>query len=213
MAYGTYSLNVNIGGITAGQQIVREGNHPNPYEVDLPIATAGTFSSVDAPNNTANVDLPTDHTLDDGAGTYDIYWTDNGAKLRYVVEGDVDAANNVMELINGSGDEYPANNTVCQVSEVTQINTSIDGDESKLISLAMLDATNPATKPKGHVQFVDAGGLEIAEVDLRTNEPRVWDLEGGDDNEFTGNVIRTAYASTNSTVQAQDLKILSLEDA
>jgi hypothetical protein len=212
MAFGTYSLNVNIGGIVAGQQITREGNHPNPYEVQLPLAVAGEFKDVD--NNAANVELPADHGLDDGAGTFDVYWTDNGAKLRYVVDGDVDAANNVMELANGSGDgPYPANNTACQVSAVTEINTSIDGDESKLMSIAIMDPTNPSTKPLGHVQFVDVGGAEIAEVDLRANEPRVWDLEGGDNNEFTGNVIRKAYASANSTAQAQGLKILSLEDA
>jgi hypothetical protein len=205
MAYGTYSVNVNVGGIQVSKQIVREGNHPNPYEVTLPVASAGTLTDVDSANNVGNVTLSANHGLTNG--TYDVYF---GTGMRYNVEGTV--ANNTMSLINGSGDTIAANNTACQVAAVTQINTAIDGDASNLlaISLEKSDATSTA---EGHVQFQATAAEEIAEEDLVANQPRVWDFEGGDTNILTGNVVVTAYASQNDTAATATLKVVSLEDA
>lgn len=205
MAYGTYSINVNIGGVQITKQISREGNHPNPYEVTLPVASAGTLADVDGGNNVGNVTLSANHGLTNG--TYDVYF---GTGMRYGVEGTV--SGNTLSLINGAGDAIAANNTVCQVSAVTQINTAIDGDASKLFTLS-LESTNASSTTDGHIQFQAASAEEIAEVDLDANNPRVWDFEGGDTNILTGNVVVTAYASQNGTTEALTLKVVSLEDA
>jgi hypothetical protein len=205
MAYGTYSINVNIGGVQITKQITREGNHPNPYEVVLHVATAGTLTAVDVGNNVGNVTLGAGHGLT--SGTYDVYFATG---IRYGVEGTI--ADNTLSLINGSGDTIAANNTACQVSKVTQINTAIDGDASELFTLS-LESANATSDANGHIQFQATAAEEIAEVDLDANSPRVWDFDGGDTNILTGNVVVTAYASHNSTTEALTLKVVSLENA
>lgn len=205
MAFGTYSLNVNVGGIQVSKQITREGNHPNPYEVTLPVATAGTILNEDSANNVCNVTLPGEHGLTNG--TYDLYFP---AGIRYGVTGAITA--NTMAVTLGAGDAIPDENTVVQVSKVTQINTAIDGDASELFAISLEKADTTSTA-KGHIQFQAAAAEEIAEEDLVANQPRVWDFEGGDTNILTGNVVVTSYASQNDTAATANLKVVSLEDA
>jgi len=205
MAYGTYNINANVGGVQITKQINREGNHPNPYEVTLPVASAGTLSGVDTGNNVANVTLASGHGLTNG--TYDVYFATG---IRYGTTGAI--TDNTMAISVGSGDSLPANNTACQVSKVTQINTAIDGDASKLFAIS-LESTNASSTANGHIQFQAASAEEIAEVDLDANSPRVWDFEGGDTNILTGNVVVTAYASQNDTAATKTLKVVSIEDA
>ena len=113
MAYGTYSVNANIGGIQISDQIVREGDHPNPYEVTLPIASSGTI--VNRTNNIlSDVTLLADHGLTNG--TYDCFFSTG---VKYACEGTI--TDNTMTLTNGTGDDFPVNTTACQVSKVTSI--------------------------------------------------------------------------------------------
>lgn len=204
MAYATYSVNANIGGIQISDQITREGDHPNPYEVTLPIASSGTI--VNRTNNIlSDVTLLGGHGLTNG--TYDCFFTTG---VKYACEGTI--TSNVMTLTNGTGDDFPANAAACQVSKVTAINTAIDGDEIEILAICLKTAN--ATKTKvGHIKFMDAANLTIGEIDLVENTPRVWDVAGGTTTPLTGNVVTHAEAAMNDIALTATLQIASLEDS
>jgi hypothetical protein len=204
MAYGTYSVNANIGGIQISDQIVREGDHPNPYEITLPVASTGTI--VNRTNDTlTDVTLSGGHGLTNG--TYDCFFSGGVA---YGCTGNI--TSNVLTLNGGAGDAFPVNTTTCQVSKVTAINTAIDGDEIEIIAIN-LKTTNGTKTKVGHIKFMDSGNALVAEIDLVENTPRVWDIAGGATNSFTGNAITHAQAAMNDTVTAATLQIASLEDS
>lgn len=204
MAYGSYSVNATIGGIQISETITREGDHPNPYEISLGVASTGTVT-----NRTNNV--LTDVTLSGGHGltngTYDCFFSGG---VRYGLTGAI--VSNTMTLSDGAGDDFPANNATCQVSKVTAINTAIDGDEIELIAIE-LKSQNTTTTKVGHVKFMDSGNNTIAEIDLVENTPRVWDIAGGAANAFTGNPITHAEAAMNDTALTATLYVASLEDS
>lgn len=204
MAYGSYSVNATIGGIQISETITREGDHPNPYEISLPVASSGVVT-----NRTNNV--LTDVTLLAGHGltngTYDCFFSGG---VRYGTAAAI--TGNTMTLSGGDGDNFPVNTTACQVSKVTAINTAIDGDGIELIAIE-LKSQNTTTTKVGHVKFMDAANNTVAELDLVENTPRVWDIAGGAANAFAGEKITHAEAAMNDTALAATLYIASLEDS
>lgn len=203
-AVGTYGVSLSIGGISVQKSIARTADHPNTYEVSLPIATAGTLSTR-TDDDTGDITLSAGHGLT--SGTYDVYWSGG---VQYGCTGTIDS--NTLSIDAGSGDVLPAEDTAVTVCKQVQINTAIDGDNIKVIGISAEFATAGSTD-KVHLQFQDTGSAEIAEIDVTANAPQVWDVEGGSDNPFTGNPITVAYASQGGTTEACTLKILSLEDS
>ena len=204
MPYGTYSVNANIGGIQVNDQIVREGDHPNPYEPSLHVASSGTITNR-TNNILTDVTLLANHGLTNG--TYDCFFTTG---VRYGLTGAI--TGNTMTLSSGAGDDFPANTTACEVSKVTAINTQIDGDEIEIIAINLKNANGTKTKV-GHVKFMDGTNATIAQIDLVENTPQVWDIAGGAANPFTGAPITHAEAAMNDTTNTATLQIASLEDS
>lgn len=204
MAYGSYSVNATIGGIQISETITREGDHPNPYEISLPVASSGTVTN--RTNNVlTDVALLANHGLTNG--TYDCFFSGG---VRYGTAAAI--TGNTMTLSGGDGDNFPVNTTACQVSKVTAINTAIDGDGIELIAIE-LKSQNTTTTKVGHVKFMDAANNTVAELDLVENTPRVWDIAGGAANAFVGEKITHAEAAMNDTALAATLYIASLEDS
>ena len=205
MASGTYALSVAIGGISIQKSIIRTADHPNPYEVTLPVAIATTaWTKTDA--NTANATLPANHGYVNA--TYDVYWS-GGQRLD--VPGVV--ATNDLTLDGGTGTDFPATNTTGVVAyPQRQVNTAIDGDAIEIAAVS-LEYTDSTAASAGRVLFEDAAGDDIATINLVGNSPLVYDVEGGVSNPFTGDPITVCRASHSNTTYAATLKIVTLEDS
>ena len=205
MAQGTYSLSVQIGGVSIQKSIVRTADHPNTYEVSLDAAKAVTaWTKTDA--NTADCTLPNSHGYSNG--TFDVYWS-GGQRLD--VTGTINT--NAMNLDGGSGTDFPATNTTgVTVCKQTQINTAIDGDAVAIAALS-LEYTDAASTSTGRLLFEDTGGGDIASIDLTANQPLVYDITGGATNVFTGNTITVCRASHSDSDNSATVKIASLEDS
>lgn len=214
MAAATYTQSVSIGGLSSSKSVVRTADHPNPYEVTLPLAKAlSSWVKTDA--DTAAGNLASGHGL--STGTFDIYW-DGGA--RYDVPCTI--TTNAVALDGGSGTDFPASaDATVRMCPRTEINTAIDGDA---IEIAFIELAYPssAADERGRLLFEDAAGDDIA--DLKEADgivaswpghelPKVMDVEGGDTNPFTGDPITNCYASHSSVTLQPTLKIATLEDS
>ncbi len=90
---------------------------------------------------------------------------------------------------------------------------AIDGDNADLVAV-ILATTNKDLRTAANVQFLDAAADVIAEIDLVTNIPQVWDIAGGSANPFTGDPITNLKASqANTTAETYTLKIVGVQDA
>jgi hypothetical protein len=208
MPQATYSPSLSVGGVSIQKSVVRTGDHPNPYEVTLPVAKALT-SWVKTDANTAAGNLAGGHGY--STGKFDVYWTSGSGGRRYNVDGTVTV--NALALDGGTGDDFPASaDTTVVVTPQTTINTAIDGDNIQIIGIAAELADQNATS-KLHITFRDVGAAAIADVDLVANYPVVYDIAAGVTNPFTGNPITVAYASNGNTTYTATLKICSLEDS
>jgi hypothetical protein len=202
-------LNISGGGLSIQKTIVREADHPNPYEVTLPAGKVVT-AWVKTDSNTAACNLPAGHGYADG--NFDVYWTEAGvAKRRYGVVGDV--TGDAIALDGGTGDNFPDSATVgVVVTRQVQINTTIDGDQASLFVIS-LDYTNAASVGKGHIDMQDAGSATVKALDLAPNAPFLWDgALGIAANPLTGNPITKSFASNGSSTEAATIHILSLDD-
>jgi hypothetical protein len=209
MASATYDINFSCGGLTIQKSISRSADHPNPYGPITLLAAKALSSWVKTDANTAAGNLPGGHGYSNGK--FDVFWTSGGGGRRYDVDGTI--ATNALSLDGGSGDNFPASaDTTVSVSPQTTINTAIDGDNSKIVAIS-LEFTDTSETSAGSVLFKDAGTATIAQVDLTANEPKIYDIDGGATNVFTGNPITVAYASNGSTSNDASLKIISLEDS
>src|SRR5687768_4853900 len=121
MPTAQFNVSLAVGGVSIQRGISRTGDHPNPYEVTLPVALAVT-SWVKTDANTAACNLPGGHGYSNG--TFDVYWS-GGA--RYDVPGTI--STNALSLDGGSGTDFPASaDTTVVVCRQVTVNTAIDGD-------------------------------------------------------------------------------------
>lgn len=201
----TYSESMQGGGLTlGGKPRVRTVDHPNPYEVVLPVALAVTgWTKTDADTATCNEPAGV------SAGKYDVYWSGG---LRYGVDLTIVGTTGTIQLDGGAGDDFPASATTgVVICAQKTINTDIDGDNVEILGLE-LSYPDPASTSLGHVDMQDSGGSTIEEIDLTANKIEVYDITGGAANVFTGNPITSTKASHNDTTYTPTLKILSGED-
>lgn len=210
MPNGTYSISVQIGGVAIQKGLVRTADHPNPYEVELPAAAAGDLTTrTDDETGTLTMD-------DAGHGistsdVIDLYW-EGGARYGITVGTVSGTSVPIGADDSGSGDVLPADGTPITAMTQQIINTQIDGDEVVLLAISAEYADDSSTE-SARLDFQDSGDSSIEEVELSANVPRVWDIEGGDTNVFTGNPITHCHATHSDAANVCTLKILSLDDS
>lgn len=199
MATGTYQPTVSIGGQSTRQSITKTGDHTNNYvKINLPVATEVLTYENDE-DDTASGTLSPGHGL--ASGNFDMYWA-TGVRydVAFVITDDDWATDT-----SGAGDALPIDSTAVNISAPIEINTAIDGDAIKLISLN--------SSLRSHIMFLDVSAATIYATELIGNEPQVWHDTGGLANVYTGNPITSAFASNGETSGAATLDILCLEDS
>ena len=206
----TYGVSISGGGLSVTQSIARTGDHPNTYEVTLPVGTAGTLSTR-TDDDTGEI-TAAGHTLIVG-DKVNVFWDGGrryGMTVSAVVGNVVTVGTGAGEV--GAGDVFPAQATAIVITKQVQINTQIDGDEIEIIGI-VAEAPNPSSTAKAHIDMQDTGGASIEAIDLSANQPRVYDIAGGVTNIFSGNLITKTMAANGSATDVLTLKILSLEDS
>lgn len=206
----TYAVSVSGSGLSMQSAIVRSASASVGLVEALPAAKTGTLST-----RTDNTDGELTMAAGHGITTADVinlHWDVGGVKgVRYgVVVGTV--ATNAVPISGGAGDNLPVVTSAITATLRTTANVLIDGDNTKLIAVE-LKTTDTSLRTAGHVSFRDATADLIAELDLVTNVPRVYDIEGGDANPFTGDVITSIQASNANSSVAANLQIQSVYDA
>jgi hypothetical protein len=200
-----YNVNISGGGLSISGSKTRETDDAQGLAPVIPAGKTVT-SWVKTDSDTADCNLPSGHGY--ASGNFDVYW-DGGR--RYGVPGTV--TSDALALDGGTGDDFPASATVgVVVCRQVQVNVAIDGDALALLGIKAHYADRNATTPAG-ITFKDAGDADIAHLDLQANRPVVIDVEGGDDNPFTGNPITYALASNGSAVAEVTIQIVKAGDS
>lgn len=202
-----YSIAVNGVGGSISKTISRTGDGGVIAEITVAVGEAGTLTT--RTNDTSGT-----ITMSDGghgiatSDNVNVFWS--GGVAYDVTVGSVSGTS--VPISGASGDALPVATTAVVVAVRQTFNVSIDGDELGLLAL-LADYSSSSETSKSHVQFLDSGSAEVAEIDLTALEPRVYDITGGDTNPFTGNVIASGAAANASTSNALTLKILAVQDA
>lgn len=204
----TYAVSVSGSGISMQSAIVRSGSASIGLVETLAAAKTGVLT-------TRTEDTVGTLTMDAGHGittaaVIDLYWAGG---VRYgVVVGTV--STNSVPFSLGAGDDLPASTTAITAVVQQTANLLIDGDETAILAIE-LRTNDRSLRVAGHVAFYDADDVLIAAVDLVSNVPRVWDIEGGSDNPFTGDPIIYAKISTggSSATETYRLTIAGVYDA
>lgn len=209
MPSGTISIAANIGGSSFLNTVTKTAEHPNPYEVELPVGTLEA-SYVQTDVDTCVVTLPADHGLTNG--NYDAYWTESDVdKIAVGCTGTV-AGNDLTLDVPLSGDDFPAADpTDMVVCKQVLINTTIDGDEVEMLAISPV-ITAVAVTTDCSVDFHDVTHDQITTLRIPANESSVWWADSGVTNPMTGDPITHCHASNQSTTNVALLKILVLED-
>lgn len=205
----THAQTISGGSVTIQTQpVVRTSSGPIALEDTLSAAKSGTLTTR-TDNNTGTLTMAASHGITTGQ-IIDIYWS--GGVQRSVTVGTV--ATNEVPIDSGIGDNLPADETAITAVVQKSINLAIDGDNTKILAV-VLETIDKTLRTAANVQFLDAAADVIAEIDLVTNVPQVWDIEGGSANPFTGDPITNLKASqaSTSTSETWTLKIVGVQDA
>lgn len=213
----SYATSISGGGVSIQTQpVLRTGSGAIGYQETLVAGTAGTLSTRTS-DTAGTLTVATGHSIVTG-DTIDVHWDIGGVKgVAYgCTVGTVAAApgDTSIPFTGASGDVLPAQDSSVVASEQLSVNTNIDGDNAKILSL-VVETNDKSLRTGAHVQFQDSGSAEIAEIDLVTNVPKVWDIEGGSNNPFTGNPITTAKISNGGSVSTETytFKAVGVADA
>ena len=209
MATITHAQSISGGGVTIQPLAVTRTNSGTiALEDTLTAAKEGDLTTR-SDDNTGTLTMDVGHGLTDGQ-VIDIYWT--GGVQRSAVIGTVSV--NSVPFDSGIGDNLPVDETPITAVVQKSSNLAIDGDSADIIAV-ILETNDKSLRTAANVQFKDAAADVIAEIDLVTNVPQVWDIEGGSANPFTGDPITNLKASQgNSTsTETYTLKIVGVQDA
>lgn len=205
----THAQSISGGGVSIQTQpVIRTNSGPIGLEDTLSAAKTGALTTrTDA--NTGTLTMDVGHGFTDGQ-VIDIYWS-GGVQYGAVI-GTVSV--NSVPIDSGIGDDLPADESPITAVVQKSVNLAIDGDEVDIIAV-VLETVDKSLRTAGHVQFRDAANDEIAEIDLVTNVPQVWDIAGGAANPFAGDPITNLKVSQgNSTsTETYTLKIVGVQDA
>lgn len=204
MATISYNVQVNGAGFSISGSVNRTAD--GFIAVEPAVNTAKAISSwVKDDADTAAGNLSPGHGWSTGIG--DVYWT--GGR-RYDVG--ITISTDAVAFEGGSGDDFPASaNATVVLAMHQQVNQIIDGDLLEFLAICFESTTSGSTA-RGHVHAEDADGDVIADLDFDANEPRVWDIDGGQTNTFTGDVIQTLYITMDSTTEVVKCKIVGVQD-
>jgi hypothetical protein len=210
MATGSYSVNMNIGGLSISQTITRTAEGGMQLEIPVPAGAAGTLTTR-TDNETGSLTMTSGgHGITTGS-KIDLYWA-GGARYGITV-GTVSGSVVPIGADNsGTGDNLPTAATAIVADMQIPFNASIDGDSLSLIGMRMKYASATETA-QSHAGFLDAADDSIASFTLEANQPRTWDIEGGDTNPFTGDPITDGVLSNGSATNAATFQINWLVDA
>lgn len=209
MSYNlNYSVSISGSGLSMQSAIIRTGSSPIGFSDPLSAAKTGTLTTRTS-DTVGTLTMSADHGITTAA-VIDLYW-DGG--VRYGVTVGTVATNSVPFSL-GAGDNLPIATTAITAVVQQTVNIFIDGDETELLAME-LRTNDRSLRIAGHVDFFDVGDVRIAEVDLVSNVPQVWDIGGGSANPFTGNPITYAKVSTggSSTTETYQLTITGVQDA
>lgn len=205
----THGQSISGGGITIQPlPITRTNSGVIALEDTLDAAKPGDLTTR-TDDNTGTLTMDSGHGFTDGQ-VIDIYWS--GGVQRSAVIGTV--ATNSVPFDSGIGDNLPADETAITAVVQKSINLAIDGDNADIVAI-ILETVDKTLRTAANVQFKDAAADVIAEIDLVTNVPQVWDIEGGSSNPFTGDPITNLKASqaNETTTEIYTLKIIGVQDA
>lgn len=195
MGTASKSMSISGGGISIAKSVVRQPDSVTGYG---PIAIAagknGTLSTR-TDNNTGTLTMAGGHGITTGA-KIDIYWA--GGVQYNVTVGTVSVNSVPFDL--GVGDNLPSASTAIIACVRTQVNINLDGDNAALVAL-LADRSSPSSTAVGHIDFQDAADDVIAAFTLRSNDPHVVDVTGGDTNIYTGDPIVKAFISNGSATE------------
>jgi len=211
MPNGTYSQSLTVGGLTIQPvSVIRTGDHPNTYEVVLPVGTAGTLTT--RTDDDTGVITVASHSLIVG-DRVNVFWS-GGRRYGMLVSSQTGTTITVGTAGGdiGAGDVFPATSTPVVITKQVLINTAIDGDTIQILGIIAI-ATIGTSTAKAHIDMQDAGSASIEAINLTANVPIIYDVAGGASNVFTGNPITKSYAANGSATEELTLKILSLEDS
>lgn len=206
----THATSVSGGGMAIQPQaVIRTGSGLITLEETLAVSQAGSLTTRTSDTVGTITMTAADHTIATG-NIIDVYWS-TGVQYSVTV-GTVSGTSVPISL--GSGDVLPIASTSVKVVVQKNANITIDGDNTKILSIE-LSSTTKSLRTAGHVRFVDSSAAEVAEIDLVTNVPQTWDIEGGSANPFTGNIITAGKLSQAEAASGETytLKILGVQDA
>lgn len=205
MPSGRLATSLDAGGVSINKGVTRTGDGAIGLEVSLPAGKPGQLTTR-TDNETGTLTMESGHGITTGA-IIDLYW--DGGSRHGILVGTV-SSNSVPIGADdaGTGDNLPTNLTNIVACVQVVITETIDGDALVCLAVCLESTSNSG---KGYVEMLDDGPASIAALDLVANVPKPYDIEGGADNPFTGNVIVSMVASNGHTTDAT-LKINGFKD-
>ncbi len=196
MATGTFSVVASWGGITISPTLTVSGDHPNPFQLPLPIAWAGTITG-------GTVTLPAGHAI--VTGTVDAYWTDPATGLTDVRYGcSATVSGTSVALTGGTGTALPGSGYAITLGQVVQFTTEIVSADVQAIIVSFDHLV-------GHALLETSGGDSVLPVLLPLNQPWFWVNGNGTSNPLTSSV-GLCQASNGDPTSTATLTILSMEN-
>lgn len=205
MPTATITRNVSIGGMSLPSSINRTEEGSISHEITLAAGKAGEVTA-----DGAGVDgLDTGHGLS-VSDVVDLHWTADGDhKVRYGIVIDASNANDV-EFDNvpaAEGDAVPAENTEVVICVQQVIDTDVDFNDAKLVSVHCTQ--------RGHCAFTNDDPVTQLGLKVAADTTWIWNEGEGITNPFIGETddVMDEINVSNGTVTAATLKIGILYDS
>lgn len=197
-----------VGG-SISKNFVRTADGGGIKDIAVPAGKAGTLSTR-TDNETGTLTLSNGHGITT-AMVIDLYWA-TGCR-RGVLVGTVSVNSVPIGADNGgTGDNLPTQGTAIVASPRVAFNCAVDGDELAALAVQALSASTTETAD-ANIEFLDDSSSSVVVIPLEINVPRIYDIEGGDTNPFTGDPIASALVSNGSSTNALTLKMLWVQDS
>lgn len=209
----TYTAIVaGLGQSIHSQAVTRSGSGSIGYSESLPAGTAGVLTTR-ASGAAGTITLETGHGITTG-DKIDVF-SDGGVSYG-ATAGTIAAApdDTSIPFTLAEGDDLPAEDADVVVSKQVTGATTLDGDSAKLIAM-IVESTTKSRRDPVHVQLLDESGAEVAELDLLSNVPAVFDIEGGSVNPFSGDPIASVKIGNGGAESGQNyqFRIIGVQNA
>lgn len=186
-------------------KVKRDSEHPNPYQITLPPGNAGTLS-VRGGNTAGTVALSNGHGIATN-DIVDVHWPG------FVQHGcTATVTGNNVAIASGSGTNLPAlNSAVVLTKQVVRADVPVNGDGASYAAVAVI-YTDVNSTEQAHVNLKDGSAGSVYARLLKANHPKVYDLDGQEDNPFDSAAITNLTASNGSADEECILYLGFLED-